>query len=117
MEKHAIRKIDLVVVNLYPFQEAVAKGGDFATCIENIDIGGPAMIRASAKNNAAVSRPYWQMQHASQNYAQDHLDEPFPVFQVSTGAQRRTEKRIGSFFLEVTMMGARALASGRTWQQ
>lgn len=55
MEKHGIRKIDLVVVNLYPFQEAVAKGGDFATCIENIDIGGPAMIRASAKNNAAVT--------------------------------------------------------------
>ncbi|CAK9015745.1 unnamed protein product [Durusdinium trenchii] len=55
MEKHSIRKIDLVVVNLYPFQEAVAKGGDFATCIENIDIGGPAMIRASAKNNAAVT--------------------------------------------------------------
>eukprot|EP00931_Biecheleriopsis_adriatica_P035649 TRINITY_DN2053_c0_g3_i2.p1 TRINITY_DN2053_c0_g3~~TRINITY_DN2053_c0_g3_i2.p1 ORF type:complete len:623 (-),score=174.72 TRINITY_DN2053_c0_g3_i2:64-1932(-) len=55
MEKHSIRKIDLVVVNLYPFQQAVAKGGDFATCIENIDIGGPAMIRASAKNNAAVT--------------------------------------------------------------
>jgi len=41
-------------VNLYPFAQAVAKGGDFATCIENIDIGGPAMIRASAKNNASV---------------------------------------------------------------
>eukprot|EP00933_Yihiella_yeosuensis_P036828 TRINITY_DN30644_c0_g1_i1.p1 TRINITY_DN30644_c0_g1~~TRINITY_DN30644_c0_g1_i1.p1 ORF type:complete len:613 (-),score=175.43 TRINITY_DN30644_c0_g1_i1:74-1912(-) len=55
MEKHGIRKIDLVVVNLYPFQQAVAKGGDFNTCIENIDIGGPAMIRASAKNNHAVT--------------------------------------------------------------
>lgn len=55
MEKHGIRKIDLVVVNLYPFQKAVAQGGDFANCIENIDIGGPCMIRASAKNNAAVT--------------------------------------------------------------
>jgi len=56
MEKHGIRNIDLVIVNLYPFSEAVAKNEkDFATCIENIDIGGPAMIRASAKNNAAVT--------------------------------------------------------------
>jgi len=55
MGEHGIRPIDLVIVNLYPFSEAVAKGGDFATCIENIDIGGPAMIRASAKNNAGVA--------------------------------------------------------------
>jgi len=55
MKEHDIRGIDLVVVNLYPFNEAVAMGGDFATCIENVDIGGPAMIRASAKNNASVT--------------------------------------------------------------
>jgi phosphoribosylaminoimidazolecarboxamide formyltransferase/IMP cyclohydrolase len=55
MAEHGIRPIDLVIVNLYPFSEAVAKGGDFDTCIENIDIGGPAMIRASAKNNASVA--------------------------------------------------------------
>eukprot|EP00403_Amphidinium_massartii_P023812 CAMPEP_0178398036 /NCGR_PEP_ID=MMETSP0689_2-20121128/14568_1 /TAXON_ID=160604 /ORGANISM="Amphidinium massartii, Strain CS-259" /LENGTH=611 /DNA_ID=CAMNT_0020018791 /DNA_START=73 /DNA_END=1908 /DNA_ORIENTATION=+ len=55
MKEHGIRPIDLVVVNLYPFTEAVAKGGDFGTCIENIDIGGPAMVRASAKNHAGVS--------------------------------------------------------------
>eukprot|EP00928_Gymnodinium_smaydae_P008351 TRINITY_DN1303_c0_g1_i1.p1 TRINITY_DN1303_c0_g1~~TRINITY_DN1303_c0_g1_i1.p1 ORF type:complete len:613 (-),score=157.11 TRINITY_DN1303_c0_g1_i1:289-2127(-) len=55
MDEHGIRPIDLVVVNLYPFRDAVASGGDFANCIENIDIGGPAMIRASAKNNAYVS--------------------------------------------------------------
>ena len=42
------REIDLVVVNLYPFEETVAKGGDFDSCIENVDIGGPAMIRAAA---------------------------------------------------------------------
>mmetsp|Transcript_62542 Transcript_62542/g.115215 ORF Transcript_62542/g.115215 Transcript_62542/m.115215 type:complete len:620 (-) Transcript_62542:206-2065(-) len=55
MVEHGINSIDLVIVNLYPFAQAVAKGGDFATCIENIDIGGPAMIRASAKNNACVT--------------------------------------------------------------
>mmetsp|Transcript_36878 Transcript_36878/g.118917 ORF Transcript_36878/g.118917 Transcript_36878/m.118917 type:complete len:612 (-) Transcript_36878:569-2404(-) len=55
MVEHGIMPIDLVIVNLYPFREAVAKGGDFAHCIENIDIGGPCMIRASAKNNASVT--------------------------------------------------------------
>ncbi|MGC6530147.1 MAG: bifunctional phosphoribosylaminoimidazolecarboxamide formyltransferase/IMP cyclohydrolase [Candidatus Puniceispirillaceae bacterium] len=55
MTDHAIDGIDLVVVNLYPFEATVAKGADFATCIENIDIGGPAMIRASAKNHEFVT--------------------------------------------------------------
>ncbi|MGB0843881.1 MAG: bifunctional phosphoribosylaminoimidazolecarboxamide formyltransferase/IMP cyclohydrolase, partial [Alphaproteobacteria bacterium] len=49
-----IGEIDLVVVNLYPFTQTVASGADFQTCIENIDIGGPAMVRASAKNHASV---------------------------------------------------------------
>jgi phosphoribosylaminoimidazolecarboxamide formyltransferase/IMP cyclohydrolase len=53
--EHAIANIDLLVVNLYPFEETVAKGADFDTCIENIDIGGPAMIRAAAKNHAGVA--------------------------------------------------------------
>ncbi|MBN2740860.1 MAG: bifunctional phosphoribosylaminoimidazolecarboxamide formyltransferase/IMP cyclohydrolase [Rhodobacteraceae bacterium] len=55
MEAHQIEAIDLLVVNLYPFEETVAKGGDYDTCIENIDIGGPAMIRAAAKNHAFVT--------------------------------------------------------------
>ncbi len=55
MEDHNIGPIDLLVVNLYPFEETVAKGGDYADCIENIDIGGPAMIRSSAKNHAFVT--------------------------------------------------------------
>ena len=55
MTDHDIGGIDLVVVNLYPFEETVAKGADFHTCIENIDIGGPAMIRAAAKNHAFVN--------------------------------------------------------------
>eukprot|EP01050_Picozoa_sp_SAG11_P023964 SAG11_NODE_4972_length_1707_cov_1.357587_1_plen_272_part_00 len=50
-----IEKIDLVVVNLYPFEETVAKGGSYDDGVENIDIGGPAMVRAAAKNHAAVS--------------------------------------------------------------
>ncbi len=54
-KEHDIGNIDLLVVNLYPFEETVAKGADFATCVENIDIGGPAMIRAAAKNHAAVT--------------------------------------------------------------
>lgn len=55
MEEHGIGAIDLLVVNLYPFEETVAKGADYATAIENIDIGGPAMIRAAAKNHGFVS--------------------------------------------------------------
>ncbi len=52
---HGIARIDLLVVNLYPFEATVAKGASFADCIENVDIGGPAMIRAAAKNHAAVT--------------------------------------------------------------
>jgi len=52
---HGIAPIDLLAVNLYPFEDAVAKGAPFEECIETIDIGGPAMIRAAAKNHAAVT--------------------------------------------------------------
>ncbi len=52
---HGIAPIDLVVSNLYPFEATVAGGADFATCVENIDIGGPALIRASAKNHDFVA--------------------------------------------------------------
>ena len=55
MQDHGITAIDLVVVNLYPFEQTVASGADFDDCIENIDIGGPAMIRASAKNHEFVT--------------------------------------------------------------
>ncbi|MGD9967908.1 MAG: bifunctional phosphoribosylaminoimidazolecarboxamide formyltransferase/IMP cyclohydrolase [Hyphomonadaceae bacterium] len=50
MKQHGIEAFDVLYVNLYPFEAAVARGADFETCIENIDIGGPAMIRAAAKN-------------------------------------------------------------------
>ncbi|MGI3166537.1 bifunctional phosphoribosylaminoimidazolecarboxamide formyltransferase/IMP cyclohydrolase [Pseudooceanicola sp. 200-1SW] len=55
MNEHGIGPIDLLIVNLYPFEETVAKGADYDTCIENIDIGGPAMIRAAAKNHKFVN--------------------------------------------------------------
>ena len=55
MDEHGIEPIDLLVVNLYPFEATVAKGAAFDDCIENIDIGGPAMIRAAAKNHADVT--------------------------------------------------------------
>jgi phosphoribosylaminoimidazolecarboxamide formyltransferase / IMP cyclohydrolase len=55
MAAHGIRPIDLLVVNLYPFEATVAKGANYETCVENIDIGGPAMIRAAAKNHADVA--------------------------------------------------------------
>ncbi len=53
--EHDISNIDLLVVNLYPFESTVAGGADYDTAIENIDIGGPAMIRAASKNHAAVT--------------------------------------------------------------
>ncbi len=55
MSEHGIGGIDLVYVNLYPFEATVAAGGDFAACVENIDIGGPAMIRSAAKNHGYVA--------------------------------------------------------------
>ena len=55
MLAHDIRPIDLLVVNLYPFEAALAKGAPFEECVENIDIGGPAMIRAASKNHDDVA--------------------------------------------------------------
>jgi phosphoribosylaminoimidazolecarboxamide formyltransferase/IMP cyclohydrolase len=55
MAAHGIPAIDLLVVDLYPFENTAAKGAGFDDCIENIDIGGPAMIRAAAKNHADVA--------------------------------------------------------------
>jgi len=55
MAEHEIAPIDLVVVNLYPFAQTVAKGADRDEIIENIDIGGPSMVRSAAKNHEAVA--------------------------------------------------------------
>ena len=61
MDKHHIAPIDLLIVNLYPFEATVDSGEDFENCIENIDIGGPALIRAAAKNHGATAHRF----HAS----------------------------------------------------
>src|SRR5215475_16015124 len=55
MRDHDIAPIDLVVSNLYPFAATVESGADWAACVENIDIGGPALIRAAAKNHDFVT--------------------------------------------------------------
>ena len=55
MKKHRMKFIDLVVVNLYPFETIAATEKDFNTCIENIDIGGPTLVRAAAKNHKFVT--------------------------------------------------------------
>jgi phosphoribosylaminoimidazolecarboxamide formyltransferase/IMP cyclohydrolase len=55
MAEYGVDAIDLVYVSLYPFEATVARGGDFAACVENIDIGGPAMIRSAAKNHGYVA--------------------------------------------------------------
>ena len=55
LRTHGIRPIDLLVVNLYPFEKTAARGALFDDCVENIDVGGPAMIRAAAKNHADVA--------------------------------------------------------------
>ena len=55
MAAHGIAPIDLLAVNLYPFEETAASGADFAACVEDIDIGGPALIRAAAKNHESVA--------------------------------------------------------------
>ncbi len=54
MNEHGIEPIDLLIVNLYPFEATVAAGAGYDDCVENIDIGGPAMLRAAAKNHASV---------------------------------------------------------------
>jgi phosphoribosylaminoimidazolecarboxamide formyltransferase/IMP cyclohydrolase len=55
MKAHGIAPFDVLYVNLYPFEATVARGADFDTCIENIDVGGPAMIRGAAKNYGFVA--------------------------------------------------------------
>ncbi|MEM9332987.1 MAG: bifunctional phosphoribosylaminoimidazolecarboxamide formyltransferase/IMP cyclohydrolase, partial [Pseudomonadota bacterium] len=55
MKEQGISPIDMAIINLYPFEETIASNSDYNTCVENIDIGGPAMIRAAAKNHGFVT--------------------------------------------------------------
>jgi phosphoribosylaminoimidazolecarboxamide formyltransferase/IMP cyclohydrolase len=82
MSAHGITAIDLVVVNLYPFQATVAAQADPAACIEMIDIGGPALIRAAAKNHAHVAI----LTEPAQYFA---LQEEFEAHRGTTGALRQ----------------------------
>ena len=59
LEKLKIEPFDLVVVNLYPFSETVDSGAEIDECVEQIDIGGPSMVRAAAKNHASSSASDW----------------------------------------------------------
>jgi phosphoribosylaminoimidazolecarboxamide formyltransferase/IMP cyclohydrolase len=62
--EHDIAPFDLVVVNLYPFAQTIASGANFAECIEQIDIGGPSMLRGAAKNHGSVAVISSPMQYA-----------------------------------------------------
>lgn len=55
LKTHSLAPFDLLYVNLYPFEQTVSAGKPFADCIENIDVGGPAMLRAAAKNHAFIA--------------------------------------------------------------
>lgn len=55
LQELQVEPIDLVVCNLYPFEDTVASGADFDACVEQIDIGGPSMVRAAAKNHPSVA--------------------------------------------------------------
>lgn len=65
MQMCGVKPIDLAVVNLYPFEQTVSSGADWAQCVENVDIGGPAMIRAAAKNHRYVAVVTSPMQYSS----------------------------------------------------
>ncbi|SDU41726.1 bifunctional phosphoribosylaminoimidazolecarboxamide formyltransferase/IMP cyclohydrolase [Stappia sp. ES.058] len=79
MKEHGIEGFDLVCVNLYPFEATVASGADFATAIENVDIGGPAMTRAAAKNHAYVTMISDPADYAGVVEAMDHNEGQVPL--------------------------------------
>jgi phosphoribosylaminoimidazolecarboxamide formyltransferase/IMP cyclohydrolase len=108
MADYDILPIDLVVVNLYPFEEAVASGADYDACIDNIDIGGPAMIRSAAKNHMSVlvvvdiqdyGRVYAQMKENNGGTTLEFRKE------LAAKAYRRTgsyDAAIGAWFGNIT---------------
>ncbi|KAF0113440.1 MAG: phosphoribosylaminoimidazolecarboxamide formyltransferase / IMP cyclohydrolase [Rhodospirillaceae bacterium] len=78
MAEHGILPIDLLVVTLYPFEQTVATNADAATCIERIDIGGPALIRAAAKNHGDVTVLVDPNDYAAVTEAMTHHDGATP---------------------------------------
>ncbi|NQV56420.1 MAG: bifunctional phosphoribosylaminoimidazolecarboxamide formyltransferase/IMP cyclohydrolase [Rhodospirillales bacterium] len=125
MKSHDIGEIDLLIVNLYPFEETVASGADEETCIENIDIGGPAMIRAASKNHVSVTvitNPDDYQRLISEMNA--NAGRTTPEFRKSLAAKayRRTgayDAAIGNWFADVMNeeFPDRALFSGELKQK
>ncbi|SFT76375.1 IMP cyclohydrolase /phosphoribosylaminoimidazolecarboxamide formyltransferase [Pseudovibrio denitrificans] len=79
MDEHGITGIDLLCVNLYPFEDTVASGADYANGVENIDIGGPAMTRAAAKNHAYVTTVVDPADYAAVIVAMDTHNGQSPI--------------------------------------
>ncbi|MFN4008628.1 MAG: bifunctional phosphoribosylaminoimidazolecarboxamide formyltransferase/IMP cyclohydrolase [Pannonibacter sp.] len=88
MQAHGIAGIDLLCVNLYPFEDTVASGADYATGVENIDIGGPAMTRAAAKNHAYVTVVVDPADYAAVIAALDENNGQSPIALRKTLAQK-----------------------------
>ena len=93
---HSIHPIDLLAANLYPFEQTVAGGADFDTCIETIDIGGPAMIRAGAKNHDGVTVVVDPADYARVLAEMDAHGgaTTLPLRQVARGARVRADRRL-----------------------
>ncbi len=95
---HAIGMIDLVVVNLYPFAATVAKGADRDTIIENIDIGGPSMVRSAAKNHASVAIVTDPADYASVAKGETTLEERRLLAAKAFAATAEYDAMIASWF-------------------
>ena len=98
MTMHGIGGIDVVVVNLYPFEATVAKGADRATVIENIDIGGPSMVRSAAKNHAWVAIVTDPVDYATVARGETTLDERRALAAKAFAATAAYDAAISSWF-------------------
>jgi phosphoribosylaminoimidazolecarboxamide formyltransferase/IMP cyclohydrolase len=98
MDDHAIGAIDLVVVNLYPFAQTVAKGAARDEIIENIDIGGPSMVRSAAKNHAFVATVTDPADYALIATGQTSLDDRKRLAAKAFAATATYDSMIASWF-------------------
>ncbi|HEX7695086.1 MAG TPA: bifunctional phosphoribosylaminoimidazolecarboxamide formyltransferase/IMP cyclohydrolase [Sphingomonas sp.] len=98
MDEHAIGAIDLVVVNLYPFTQTVAKGAGRDEIIENIDIGGPSMVRSAAKNHAFVAIVTDPGDYALLDKGETSLDERRKLAAKAFAATATYDSMIASWF-------------------
>ena len=115
---HKIPVIDVVVVNLYPFEDKVAKGAPFAEAVENIDVGGPAMVRAAAKNFesvAVVVDPADYTLLLEQLDRQDGIDAATRLYfaQKAFRHTARYEAAIAGYFAQVEVNARERLSASR----